>query len=225
MKEIIQQAKDSLPPNSRLIYLARTGSKLYNTDTEKSDDDYRGIYITHNHTLLVSKPKTSIQINPDFQLMELGHFVDLLSKTSPNTIETLLIKAGDILYQDEAFNDIINNQEKFLTEGYIKTLKYFSLSLWKRNRDNKSIAHSYRIYILVLNILKGVFTSKLTDEQRAKYLELRNYNGVVKDFLPLMEWSLNNIGKWEEEFKLPKNHNKEFYNNLLLKIRLDHGIF
>ena len=223
MREKIQQAKDNLPPNSKLIYLARTGSKLYGTDTEKSDEDFRGVYITHNNSILVREPKVSVQITPDFQMIEIGHFVNLMSRTSPNTIETLLIDSKDIIYFDEAFEEILNNQEIYLTEGYVRNIKFFAQSLWKKKDSNKSIAHTYRLYVLLLNLLKGKYTNKLTKDEREEYLKIRNYKGVIKDVLPLMEWAFDNINRIGDKHKIPENHSKEFYEELLLKIRLDYG--
>lgn len=84
---------------NKLIYLTQTGSKLFGTDSEKSDTDYQGIYLPSIEDILIRNVSKTIDLSTgtkktrntsndtDIMLMSIFQFVDLLKKGDTNAID------------------------------------------------------------------------------------------------------------------------------------------
>jgi predicted nucleotidyltransferase len=71
-----------------------TGSRAYGLETEGSDWDYHGVFVTPTSELLSigPKPKESVwkEGDEDFQSWEVGHFLHLATKCNPTVLETFV---------------------------------------------------------------------------------------------------------------------------------------
>lgn len=127
--------------DGELLYLVKFGSHLYGLNTEKSDIDYKGLYLPNKETLLTSTFKLN-QIRSlnyttgndesrndekdvDIQIWALQYWLDLLSKGETSAIDMLysITNKMAIEYFSDGLNNIFNNQLKLFNpkdaEAYI----------------------------------------------------------------------------------------------------------
>jgi hypothetical protein len=100
---ILEKIEKELKPNGhRLLYLCRFGSHLYGTDSEQSDDDFRGIFLpSRNSCLLNTSPKffdfsskknsdrKNFKEDYDIGLWSLQYFLNLVKVGDTNAIDLL----------------------------------------------------------------------------------------------------------------------------------------
>lgn len=130
----IQSLKNKIGDNN-LVYLIYSGSKLYGTDSETSDTDYKGIYIPTITNIITRKVEPFFSLgtgkkdtkntkdDTDIELISIFNFIDLLKK-------------GDTGGIDIAFSifreDIILEQDQF----FVETLKkYLPLMICKKSKS------------------------------------------------------------------------------------------
>lgn len=119
----------------KLILLCIAGSRLYGTNNENSDFDYRGIFISD------FRDKLGIEIVPeqisgereifdiiytqnwitlydykDITLFELKKFVTLAAQNNPNIIDILCMPKTHILYSSKEWDKIYDNRNLFLSK-------------------------------------------------------------------------------------------------------------
>jgi len=98
--EIIDKTKKMCQDNNaELLYLVKFGSHLYGTNTEKSDEDYKGIFLPSINDCILQKAPKSINYSTgkekgkntkddtDIQLWSLQYFLELLSKGEVNALD------------------------------------------------------------------------------------------------------------------------------------------
>ena len=142
--EIIKQLKPLI--NGKLIYLSQYGSHLYGLDTEKSDLDFRGIYIPNldditlhkdkdeiNEELLINVNKVnfptsdlSYEVNlkkVDVKIFSLQKFITLCSKADTNALDLLFSIDKDTLeqyiYSDTEIKDGGHTATSYIPVWYI----------------------------------------------------------------------------------------------------------
>ena len=64
--DVVNAAKEMVS-GGKLIYLSKSGSKLYGTDTPESDSDYKGVFIPSKEDMLIGKAKHHISYNTSNQ--------------------------------------------------------------------------------------------------------------------------------------------------------------
>lgn len=98
------------------LYLLKVlvGSYSHNTQTDKSDKDYAGVFILEKEDYYSLQNKiegfdTIVSNDPDITYMEIGKFIELLSKNNPNALEILASSFIDdnVVYKHEIFNQFI----------------------------------------------------------------------------------------------------------------------
>ena len=123
--------------NATVIYLVTSGSKLYGTDTQKSDTDYKGIFIPSLNSVLLKQDiehwKTDtnekLQNNSediDLQLVSIHHFFDKLQKGETGALDLLFSMWSDsVVYQNQVFIDVIKaNYKSFLNRNLHSFIGY-----------------------------------------------------------------------------------------------------
>lgn len=132
-----------LRDNNYLLYEYVRGSKLYGIDRPGSDEDLGGVFID-----LVPQKLNNITTSfPDFVSDEkndttwnsLSKYINLLSISNPNILESLYVPNNLIKYKNPIINELLGHRDKFLTKkcfgafmGYSKTQLEKARSLKKK---------------------------------------------------------------------------------------------
>jgi len=120
--------------NIRTILKIRTGSHLYGTNTENSDEDYAGIFLPPPEYLLGLKRVEEIDLGKkdklesgknspnaiDFKLYSLQKFVKLALDNNPNILEMLFVNDNNIDYIDPIGKKLLSLRYMFPS----KNIKY-----------------------------------------------------------------------------------------------------
>lgn len=113
-----------------LIFKAITGSKLYGTDTPKSDADYVGIFIPDKEYVLGMKVCEQVEFksNPsdsgrrntkddvDMTIYSLPKFIKLCSQNNPNIVELLFVDDKHTLVTTPYWEEIKANTHLFISK-------------------------------------------------------------------------------------------------------------
>ena len=125
-----------------LIYKVRTGSHMYGTRTENSDDDFTGIFIPFKDYVLgldrceqvelstkkSSEERRNIKGDIDFVVYSLPKFIHLCVGNNPNIIELLYAPRNCKLVETSFSRDLIANCDLFLSKRSYHTFKGYAYS-------------------------------------------------------------------------------------------------
>lgn len=137
LKNIISEFEEKT--GNKVVYVTKSGSKLYGTDTEKSDTDYKGIFIPTKKSVLLkqdvdnytkdtnnSKEKNSAE-DVDFSIHSIYAFFNQLSKSETGAVDVLfsMFKEDSIAFQEKEFTTLIKeNYEIFLNRNMKSFIGY-----------------------------------------------------------------------------------------------------
>ena len=125
--------------NYNVVYITKYGSKLYGTDNENSDTDYKGIYIPNKRSVLLKKDMEHYNFNSndnntknskddiDLQLFSIYKWFNLLKKGETGAMDILfsLFREDTQVYNDKEFTSIIlENYRKFYNKNLHSFLGY-----------------------------------------------------------------------------------------------------
>lgn len=103
--------------NNLKIFRCIAGSNAYGTNTEESDIDYRGIFITPPIYLLGFDNVEQVEDGKeDDTLFEIRKYVKLASECNPNILELLFVDERHIIYRDKFYDKLRNNRNLFLSK-------------------------------------------------------------------------------------------------------------
>lgn len=123
----------------KVLFVTKSGSKLYGTDNELSDTDYKGIFTpTKNQVLLKkdiehfvrnsnSSKEKNLSTDVDFSLQSIFQFFNLLSKSETGSVDMLfsMFRDDTIMFADESFiKDIKENYKHFLNRNMKSFIGY-----------------------------------------------------------------------------------------------------
>ena len=126
------QFKDLLPDGYTLLYVTKSGSKLYGTDTPASDTDYKGVYVASKEALLTKTDLDEVTSNTashkqkntaedvDCTLDSLNKFFRLLNKGETGALDVLfsMFRDDTVVYADPQFLEFMKtNYSKFLSSN------------------------------------------------------------------------------------------------------------
>ena len=128
------------------IYKIRVGSHLYGTNTEKSDEDYSGIFIATEKYYFGLYEVEEVDLSyesknengknnsdaKDFKLYEIRKFFNLALQNNPNIIEQLFADNKNILFKDNIFDSVLENKNKFLSKRLFNRFLGYAIS--QRNK-------------------------------------------------------------------------------------------
>ncbi len=130
----IEQLKDS----GHIILSILSGSHLYGTNIEGSDEDIRGIfdlplkdYIFLDHTKQVNDNTN------DVTYYEVARFLELAKSANPNMLELLFAPEDKILFKDPRADLILKHRDKFLTKACRGSLCGYAVAQIKKARGMK----------------------------------------------------------------------------------------
>jgi len=206
----IDNIKDGLEKeyDCKLIFFCKSGSHLYKLNTEKSDEDYVGVFIPSlkyyfgNKSIdfidtfsLKSKDNNNKNTSNgiDVSLYSINKFVNILTKCNPNILELLFVNNCDILYNTEIFNKILDNRNLFLNRTNIyKAFYNYAKSQKKKlytNKDNFNTKQSYHIVRLLDEAIELFETGMITFPLRYhnQIMNIKNNKTNIKDIEKIID--------------------------------------
>jgi predicted nucleotidyltransferase len=134
----MEASYEYLKQNNLILFEVVAGSIAYGTKTSTSDVDIRYVYILPNEYLLGYNkyvPQVS-ENNNDTVGYELGRFIDLLVKQTPNTIELLYSPKDCVLHKHPVFDILIENRDLFLTKQCKMSFGGFAIQQIKKSKGH-----------------------------------------------------------------------------------------
>lgn len=180
-------------PGYRILYMTKYGSHLFGTNSENSDEDYKGIFVAPMEDIILKKDISSWAIDKsksdlvrknnkddiDFNLMSVQDFFADLKTGEVNSLSILfsMFRKDTIMIEDIDFTSFIKeNYEHLITDNLVRFSDY-------------SISQSYKYG------LKG-----------AKLKEIILFKDFLKN-IPLND----KVSKYEESIKTFLNENNFTY--------------
>jgi len=130
-----------------ILLLVRAGSHLYGTNTETSDEDYRGIFIIPNEYLHGLKSNYVSQltfgelekgkgVKADNVFYEVGRFMELLMSSNPNILELLHFRYDkNLIYVHTLMEtELLPFKPKFITKQCRTSVAGYAIAQIKKAR-------------------------------------------------------------------------------------------
>ena len=144
MKETIKKIEEQ--HNVNVVYLTLSGSKLYGTNSENSDTDYKGIFIPNVNDVLLRKDPKSISFTTgekdsknskddiDFTLHNVVDFFNMLKKSETGSMDLLfsMFRNKTIVFEDSNFTDLIKKNYKNFLNTNMKSFIGYALGQTKK---------------------------------------------------------------------------------------------
>jgi hypothetical protein len=131
--------------NITVVFITEYGSKLYGTDNENSDTDYKGIFIPRTIDVLLKKDTDNINYSSgddsaknssediDIQLFSIYKFFNLLEKGETGTMDLLFsFFSKSVVYENKSFTKLIKDNYKSLINKNVKAFLGYSVSMAKK---------------------------------------------------------------------------------------------
>ena len=128
---------DKLKAEGRLLFYAIRGSHSYGLNIETSDIDYLGVYVAKKEDLLglgTNYVDMMQDEKGDSTCYEIGKFMNMLIKSSPNVLEALFLDDKFILYEHPLFAELKKHRNQFLTKDCFKSFIGYAVSEIKKAR-------------------------------------------------------------------------------------------
>ena len=123
------------------VLLVRHGSHAYGTNTETSDEDFKGVAIpTKEYFLGAVKRFEQAELkapDPDAVIYDIRKFFNLAAECNPNIIEVLHTSPEDHLLVDPIGEIILDHKDEFLSRKIKHTFLGYSVSQLKRIKTHK----------------------------------------------------------------------------------------
>lgn len=130
--------------SEQLILKVNAGSKSYGTETEESDEDYRGICIPPGSYLLgLDQFEQQECSEPDEVIYSLQKFVKLALDNNPNILDVLFVDEKDVVFVNEFGKELRDLRYLFLSKRVFKTYggyaysQFNKLTSLSKNADGK----------------------------------------------------------------------------------------
>lgn len=140
----------------RTILLVRHGSHAYGTNTETSDEDFKGIAIPPKEYFLGSQNRfEQAELHePDSVIYEIRKFFTLATECNPNIIEVLHTDPSDHIIVDPIGEIILEHRNDFLSKKIKHTFVGYSVAQLKRIKTHKRwIMNPPNLYLLEQNLV------------------------------------------------------------------------
>lgn len=168
-------------------FLAITGSRLYGTNRENSDYDYRGFIVPPYEYLigLLNFNSKEIEDQEDSKVYSLKEFFKMLTNGDPQCTELLFVPQDKIVKTSSYYEEIRNNKELFLSNVIYKRLMGFGNSEWRKAMAvkfefEKLPADQEKIRLDLLNFIRDRGADKADmDEMAAKFDSYKESKLVV----------------------------------------------
>lgn len=226
----------------RTILLTRTGSHAYGTNTEDSDQDFKGIVIPPKEYYLGmnsfehynnknGKSIRNTKDDIDVSLVAIRKFFKEASGGAANTLELLFTRPEDYIMLDSYGDTIIRNRQLFLSKQVFYTFGGYARGEAKRmihnkNRtelveaygyDTKHFMHTVRLLQSAIEILDTEDFSTYRDNH-SYLLDLRNGLYTLPEASKLIEKLEHDMNVAYRSSKLREETNFHLLNEILIDI-------
>ena len=193
--------------NVEIILLSVNGSRLYGNFTDKSDYDYRGVFIADKSTKLgligkidqIEDPDFFKELNNKYKLnmkdfsdcicYELNRFATLAADANPNIFDILCTNENKCLYINDKGKELIDNRFLFLSSKLKFTFSGYAISQLTKIRNRDKYLTQYPDVSKVLDQIKTTYENKLIDWNWI----CNNFGGSVAEFVCAGESAQKNI--------------------------------
>ncbi|MGB3799637.1 MAG: nucleotidyltransferase domain-containing protein [Lewinella sp.] len=123
----------------QLLLHCRSGSHAYGLATDRSDEDFRGVFAVRVDSLLgLDHPTQLSDERNDRTYYELGRFFELLGKANPTALELLGTTGDDVLYRHPLLKNV--RVEEFLSRACRDSFAGYALTQIRKARGlNKKV--------------------------------------------------------------------------------------
>jgi len=179
MTELLKEFEQNT--GNRVVYLTKSGSRLYGTDTPESDTDYKGIFVPPKMSVLMKNDidhytRDTNNTNEkngaddvDFQLHSIYKFMDLLKKSETGAVDMLfsMFREDTIVYQDEEFTKILKENLPLILNSQMKAFIGYALG------QTKKFGIKGDRYNDLIDFVKGMetYSKHIKDEKLSKYFD------------------------------------------------------
>lgn len=184
--------------SNKIVFLALGGSFSYGTNTEDSDIDLRGVYLSNKEDILLGNnlKKTKNDCGTDTTLYSLENFLYLCAKGNITAIELLYTRPECFLYVSDISMELLKNRDMFFStliyksiEGYVEScLKNLQSEFTntktmildqgivriQKKKLYKSMVTVYRLLRQGVHLYKEGTLLNFTDEELATMKRVRN---------------------------------------------------
>lgn len=158
--------------NYQLILLHVAGSRLYGTYTDKSDWDYRGIFIASNNTklgflnkveqlegeevcnTLIEQCGLDIIPSKDFVIYEINRFFELAMECNPNIMDTLFHNKEYVIYENKIGEYVKEHAGMFMSQRAKHTFSGYAFAQLKRIKSHNKWINEFPDTDLIIQALK-----------------------------------------------------------------------
>lgn len=123
----------------KIAFLTLGGSYAYGTNTEDSDIDLRGVFLSDKREILLNGSMKSVDARKDIDtvMYALKKYIDLCAKGNPTALELLYNRPECYLYVSDVGMELIKNRDMFLSKkiwhafnGYLQALEEQTIRLY-----------------------------------------------------------------------------------------------
>ncbi|MBR9961900.1 DNA polymerase beta superfamily protein [Anaerostipes sp. Marseille-Q3525] len=206
----------------KIAFLTLGGSYAYGTDTEDSDIDLRGVFLSDKREILLNNNPNNLEKTDDHKDVDTvlhSHIkmINMLAKGNPTFLELLYFAPDRYLYVSDIGMELIKNRDMFLSKrvyhsykGYIcdclghTNSKYYKVKNSPEiQRANKSMMHAIRLLLQGIQLLQ-LGTMCASDIAEEYLIKIRNGDAG--------EYHVYNYGK-ENEWREYRPH--KYYIELI----------
>lgn len=182
-----------------LILLHTAGSRLYGNATDKSDWDFRGVFIAPKETKLgilgaveqlqgidvyksLKKAGLDLVETDDIVIYEISRFAKLAADNNPNCMDTLCVDYNNenyTIYINEKGKELIDNRKLFLSSKLKFTFSGYAISQLAKIRNRDKYLTKYPDVSNVLQEVQECYYNEFIDFTWI----CDNFGGVVADFI------------------------------------------
>ena len=116
----------------QIIFKAIVGSQAYGTSTTGSDMDYKGVYVQPTRELVGFGYREQIEVSKDECYYEVRRFLQLLQSANPTMLELLFMPQDCIVEKHPAFDLILAQRDKFLTNKCLHSFGGYAIAQIKK---------------------------------------------------------------------------------------------
>lgn len=211
------------------LYLARSGSKAYNTNVSSSDDDIKGITLApkNYHYGFLNNFEQYEHSNPDIVVFSFQKYMKLALNNNPSVLETLFTDEQDILYANPAFNKILEIKSEILSKRCYHTFTGYARGqirkcvLHKSFNDKNPVKPDPKDYGIIINdeykSMYDIINSEIQKElDKSLFNDYQHQIEMTNKFYEVAtQWKLSKEKIWESHLERFIGGEGELYKKLL----------